>query len=207
MSIIVLCVIQHPFWLTKSGKIHHAVAPTQWISSEQSCWESPMCEWPSARRVEVGSRRLGERKVNSYHSNLSSLHQCEKRAELKTKQTLHLRSPAEVWFLKATGSSLLSEACIYKWELAVQKGWVAWGVARESKKLGKLRGGSGHEGKCCIFKMKTNNFLQIPAPEEWRTCANVGAGAWMAAFKHCQFWITSRGGGQAKGAEPQAGRG
>lgn len=93
MSIIVLCVIQHPFRLTKSGKIHHAAAPTRWISSEQSCREGPLCEWPSARRVEVGSRRLGERKANSYHSNLSSPHQCEvwakTRAELKTKQTLH----------------------------------------------------------------------------------------------------------------------
>lgn len=151
MSVVVLCFLNDKIWLNLS--LATTVTPTHWISSEKKLLRKPIV-WMDGWRWDPDGSASAKRTATTaiYHLRLNV------RGELKTKQTLLPQSPAEVWFLEATGSSLLSEACIYKWKLAVQKGPEACGMGREFKNGQSWEEDLDKQGRSACLKWTQKTF-------------------------------------------------
>lgn len=70
--------------------------------------------------------------------------------------------------------------------LAVERGWVARAVARDSKNGCSCKEGLDMKESSARLKWKQAILRKFLLLRRWRTCTNVGAFAWMTPFKHCQ---------------------
>lgn len=97
------------------------------------------------------------------------------------------RSPAERCdFSRPQAAPSCLRLAFINESLAVERGWVAWGVARDSKNGCSWDEGLDMKESSACLKWKQTILRKFLLLKRWRTCANVGACAWMTAFKHCQ---------------------